>query len=62
MLGKRSLEKRVLLTGDRGFESISLQRGVWYELDFSGVQEDWQAPPVPHAPITRGTEGSARLR
>jgi hypothetical protein len=46
------------LTGEAPykFESISLQRGVWYELDFSGVQEDWQAPAGAHAPITRGTE------
>jgi hypothetical protein len=28
MLGKRSLEKALFLTGDRGFESISLQRRV----------------------------------
>jgi hypothetical protein len=28
----------VPIAGDRGFESRFLQRGVWYELDFSGVQ------------------------
>ena len=32
MLEKRSLEKAVLLTGDRWFESISLQRRVRCEL------------------------------
>jgi transposase-like protein len=35
MLGKRRLEKRCPSDGDRGFESISLQRGVRREPDFS---------------------------
>jgi transposase InsO family protein len=33
LIGVRSLESVVLLTGDRGFESISLQRGVKCEPD-----------------------------
>src|ERR1700680_886047 len=32
-------EKRVSLTGDRGFESFSLQRGVYCEPDFGGASQ-----------------------
>jgi hypothetical protein len=45
-------------TRHRGFEFFFLHQRVRCEPDSRGCRKTGRPPPVPHAPITRGTEGS----